>query len=474
LDEVSIQDIPPPVGYKEGVEAISALAEGEAHTQLMKKLKDGTDIVSADDPRKYRIVKDFIVKKGLKLYGGAALNMYLPRKEKIYGPYEIPDYDVYSPSPWEDAIELADTLYSHGYKYIEIRAGIHKGTYKVYANLWPVADISHMPKKLFDRMKTRTIQKFKVVSPARLIEDMYKEFSLPYANVGRWAKVAMRKKLLKKWANPIKENLSCPKSIFLDGKKKIDPKLLDLIDESYRFIQKKKLIFAGGQAYNVYMAVGGAKRRVLVRHCEALSEDAHNDIQELFAKLLRTGNPQKLVVTTYVNLASQINQTQYSISMQIGKELHPICQISQLSDCTPYKRVTGQYIVALDYLKYTLFTKIVFGATKKIVKEAKCMIKYLDKVQKLYYETMNVNEFDDTPFQRFVLKCKGPKRDAVKHALLDKWKEGEKRRKRKMAGEGTIPEECLNVPKNECDYPCVWNEKYNRCMAPPGSYRVKE
>jgi len=45
------------------------------------------------------IVKEFIIEKGLKIYGGLALNELLKKtKNPIYGPNEFPDYDVFSPN----------------------------------------------------------------------------------------------------------------------------------------------------------------------------------------------------------------------------------------------------------------------------------------------------------------------------------------------------------------------------------------
>src|SRR5690606_20137115 len=110
--------------------------------------------------------------------------------------------DFFSPDPWNDATDLADRFHELGYKFVEARAGVHKGTYKVFVNMWPVADITYMPKSEFDKISVKKIRGLNIVSPFKLLESMYKEFSEPYANPTRWPKVAIREKLLQKWIKP--------------------------------------------------------------------------------------------------------------------------------------------------------------------------------------------------------------------------------------------------------------------------------
>jgi len=469
LDTVKVQDIPPPPDFVEHLEEISERAEDLADSARLRKLEEGTDVVSSDDPSKYPVVKDFIKRKGLKLYGGAAIDMYMPTEDKFYDPNSIPDYDMYSPSPWKDAVELANIMYKQGYKYSEVRAGIHKGTYKVFANFWPVADITYMERKWFDRLETKILGGIKVASPSRLLENMYKELIAPYGMASRWPKVAERQKLLLKWENPIKDSLQCAEDIFLGGKKSIEPPLLNLLENTAIFIREKKLIHEGALAYNTYMAVGGARRRLLVDHYEVLSENAHSDIQELLTKLLPTY--ENLVVTTYINIGAQINNLRYAIFAKINETDVPVCFIYQLSDCTPYKFIIGRYVTAIDYIKYRLYTNIVFGETKEI-KDAKCKLKYLNKVQILFYKKKKVTEFDDTPFQRFVINCKGPVTNTLKQTLLSRWIDRVERRKKGIKGVGIAPE-CKGLSEEKCEYPCDWQSERNRCTNVPKFYQVR-
>ena len=66
-------------------------------------------------PNPFDVVKDFIMEKGLKLYGGQALHEHLKKiGSPIYEDFEFPDYDVFSPDAWNHAKELCDRLYDYG------------------------------------------------------------------------------------------------------------------------------------------------------------------------------------------------------------------------------------------------------------------------------------------------------------------------------------------------------------------------
>jgi hypothetical protein len=323
-----------------------------------------------------------------------------------------------------------------------------------------------MPAKYFAVLKTRKIQGFDVVSPLRLMDNMYKELSKPFDNPSRWAKVAIRQALLYKYASPIRKNMRCPNSIFLQGKSKMDPKLVPLLVKARQFIHGKKLLLSGNAAYNMYMTVGGAHRRVEVRYYKAVSENAHKDIQKLMSKLSSIINPRKLKVTSTVRWEREMNNTTYQISLRSRKGLLPVCVLVQTDECTPYKKFLGEYVVSIDYLKYTLYNDAAFSAKRSEIKNILCLIKYLNKVQNNYYVAQNVNELDDTPFQRFIIQCKGPNENVLKRTFEERWNMRKKRT-------NEIPAECIDAPKDKCRYPCVWNKEKKKCGGVPKSvYRA--
>ena len=146
------------------------------------------------------IVEKFIKKKRLICYGGTAINNLLPEEDQFYNKSDFPDYDFFSPTPLTHAKELADLYYSSGFIEVEAKSGVHSGTFKVFVNYLPVADITFLNEKLFKALKKKSIKKKKIYysSPNYLRMSMYLELSRPNGNISRWEKVLKRLNLLNK------------------------------------------------------------------------------------------------------------------------------------------------------------------------------------------------------------------------------------------------------------------------------------
>lgn len=473
--EINIQDIPAADNFQDILSNIVEDIEDEKHKYGLSELqttKDDDMLVSFDDPAKYNIVKAFIQDKGLKLYGGAAINAYLPREQKIYNPKDIPDFDFFSADPWNDAIELANLLYKKGYKYTEAKAGIHKGTYKVFANMWPVADITYMNQKDFDKLRTKTVSGLKIVEPFKLLESMYKEFSEPYTNPSRWPKVAEREKLLSGWLKPLSKKITCPLTLFSGGKTKIQEPVISMLNMIYKFCVQKKVVFAGNLAYNTYIEIGGGEKRLLVDSYDVLSENAHSDVQEIFTELLKI--EKNLEITTIYRSYTELNSTLYNIYYVFEGDYKKLVSIAQLDNCVAYQTINKINIASIDFMKFLLLEAIVFE-DNKMRKDNKCKLKYLTHIQNRYYTDKKINELDNSPFQRFVKKCAGPYKNTMKVEILHRQlkKLEEKTRIIKEYTDGyiikKIPREkpdknCMEKSKELCKYPCMWNHFIGKCQ----------
>ena len=147
------------------------------------------------------IVENFLRKKHLVCYGGTSINELLPKQDQFYNKsIEIPDYDFYSPNALNDAKELVDIYIENGFQEVEAKSGQHHGTFKVYVNFIPVADITYVPKELFNAIKNESIKIAGILhSPPNLLRmGMYLELSRPAGDVSRWEKVLKRLTLLNK------------------------------------------------------------------------------------------------------------------------------------------------------------------------------------------------------------------------------------------------------------------------------------
>jgi hypothetical protein len=176
--------------------AILRMAVDEAETKIARR------VVNSDEVQKIiEIVEEFIRHKKLICYGGTAINNILPEEERFYNKdIEIPDYDFFSQNALNDAKELTDIYYKKGFLDVEAKSAQHHGTYKVFVNYIPVADITFMPNEIYNILKKDTISIDGILyaPPNFLRMSMYLELSRPAGDTSRWEKILKRLMLLNK------------------------------------------------------------------------------------------------------------------------------------------------------------------------------------------------------------------------------------------------------------------------------------
>jgi hypothetical protein len=148
-----------------------------------------------DTKKALDIVENFLRSNPVMCYGGTAINNLLKPEHQFYDfTREVPDYDFYSKTPQQDAMKIADTLEAAGIPFVQVKPGIHLGTFKVFADFNGVADITHMDEELFDRLWKEDYVRDKIhyVPPNFLRMSMYLELSRPEGDVSRWNKVYAR------------------------------------------------------------------------------------------------------------------------------------------------------------------------------------------------------------------------------------------------------------------------------------------
>ena len=172
--------------------------------RIVEKLEIENDKKAASDPltqASLRLVRDFLKSHRVLCYGGTAINNLLPPSDRFYNPEtDVPDYDFFSKTPQEHAMIIANKLTTIGIKNIEVKPGMHLGTFKVFADYEGVADITHLDDEVFDRLWEQAVVKDNVhyVPPNFLRMSMYLELSRPRGDVSRWTKVFERLTLLNK------------------------------------------------------------------------------------------------------------------------------------------------------------------------------------------------------------------------------------------------------------------------------------
>ena len=130
------------------------------------------------------IVQKFILEKKRILYGGMAIHFNLLNvgHSGIYEEGVIPDYDFMSPDFYNDSIELANILHDAGYKGISCINATHCTSRKVRIDFVPVADMTYIPKDVYNKLPYNTYKGMRIIHPDFQRADMHRAFNIPYNN----------------------------------------------------------------------------------------------------------------------------------------------------------------------------------------------------------------------------------------------------------------------------------------------------
>jgi len=246
----------------------------ECELAILREAVDENDkiisekIANSEEVKKMiSILEDFLSKKQNICYGGTAINNILPKQAQFYDrDIEIPDYDFFSPNALDDAKELADIYHNSGFSEVEAKAGMHYGTYKVFVNFIPIADITYLHSEIFDSIKKEAIKVDEILyAPANFLRmNMYLELSRPMGDVSRWEKVLKRLNLLNKYY-PLDPMINCYNVDFqrnMDNDSEYSNKLYYIIRDS---LIKQGVVFFGGYASSLYSKYMSKNKRHLVK-----------------------------------------------------------------------------------------------------------------------------------------------------------------------------------------------------------------
>jgi len=267
--------------------AILRMAVDNAEEKLAKR------IVNSDEIKKMIvIVENFIKIKNLICYGGTAINNILPLEDQFYNKdIEIPDYDFFTPDALNDAKELADLYYKNGYTDVEAKSGQHHGTYKVFVNFIPVADLTQLPKEIYTALKKESVRVSGILyaPPNFLRMSMYLELSRPAGDISRWEKVLKRLALLNK--NYPLTSINCND---IEFQREMEDKTNE--DEIYENVKNtlvnQGVVFFGGYAislYSQYMPTQLQKKLEKIADFDVISHEPKTTAEIIVERLKDSG-----------------------------------------------------------------------------------------------------------------------------------------------------------------------------------------
>lgn len=139
------------------------------------------------------IVRDFVIEKKRKIYGGFALNKLIEDvapEDKFYDDDNVEawDIDFYSPDPLNDAREIANRLKAKGFKHVQAREAQHDETYAVFAETNACADITYVPRYIYNKIPFKEVNKLTLTGPHFMMIDYFRVLTDPLTSYFRLGK----------------------------------------------------------------------------------------------------------------------------------------------------------------------------------------------------------------------------------------------------------------------------------------------
>lgn len=375
----------------------------------------------------YEVARDFILKHDLILFGGYALNAIFPPEHKFYDAYELPDYDVFTPSAKAHADKLASIYRENGYQYIDVRHAMHVGSYKLIVEFRPVVDFHDTPKPLFDRfLKTAKAQRADILKINPAFEDLYiapldflrftvhNELSAPHGEVMRWSKVYSRFSMFYQ-LYPFAYNSKCTKDLM---KPITDPLIKHVLKAALSYAEGHGLPHIGASAMAMLMQQDSSPDTVYkhwgtgVSSVELMSEAAKETTDELLVfmrdalKSHAEGARYKLSVKQYGKYGHDDHNVPCHIVFlqETGKtSKQALVTIHQTVSCHSTVKLGQTKLGNLDTVIRFLFHYIFVPISKESDEVRKCMISMM-------YNIMFNSDTDKQKnklLTRFVLDCYG-------------------------------------------------------------------
>ena len=401
----------------------------------------------------HSVILDFVKANKRKVYGGFALNLLIKNKDKkraIYKDNKIPDIDFYSTEPIVDLIKLCNILHEKKYKFVVGREAMHQETYSVTVNYMIYCDISYVPKNIYHKMPFIDIEDIRVIHPHFMYIDYLRMLSDPLISYWRFdddLKSFRRFYLLQEFY-PFPEAKSEMQI------KKCNPTIQTALDMIFQFsINKTSIMTIGLYAYNYYIYESKITEKnsnismINVPYYEFISADYRNDFLALKAHL-KTNVVIPEDRLTYTEFYPFFQFTGHSVELYIDNQL--ICRMyNNNKKCFPYLDFPAirfnvennsvekhkKYIIRLGTYQMTLLYGIISIMRARTNDNASEKNLYYQFVRNLidarnnFFDVMDKNYLDNTPFKEFVVKCIGEtiQPDRQRRLLIESRKKKNKR-----------------------------------------------
>jgi hypothetical protein len=396
------------------------------------------------------IVVDFVIEKKRKIYRGYAINELIKSvdpKDKIYQDNDVKsNIDFYSPTPIEDAKEIAKRLHAKGFCHIQARMAMSEETYIVFAETNNCADISYVPRNIYNRIPYKEVNGMYLTGPHFMMIDHFKILTDPLTSYGdsikgeRLEKAFTRLCLLMKYF-PLPHN---PSSIdIIPPEKDLDTAFRTIHDF---LIERDSMIIVGMYAYNHLIRESEIfKKEKKINRSKTSENDKESSIKFVdvnYYEIITTNyktDARDLILALQGKFASSGSKITYrenypffqylGFNVDIYCDQEIICRMYHYNyKCIPFWEVPALYFTKSSYdhnserssdsvkigtmavqMMYNL-TNIMRARTnndKNTTNLYYTMISHIIDMKEYYFAKTGKTIFDASLFQEFVLKCIG-------------------------------------------------------------------
>ena len=373
-----------------------------------------------------KIIEKFISDNKLKLYGGYALNFFMPSNNKIYDGTKISDYDIYCTNAEIYGKQLSIILFKNNIKYVSLSKGLFGDNYKLFCSFVEVANFTTLDEKLYDIIPVKLSNGIRYVKPDYLKIDLKVSLVNPKISLWRWIKDYKRNKILNN-AYPY-ENISC-NNISCNNRSNNNRSnnRLKNIRNIRNIINKSSIdyVTVGFDAFKMFYEV--------VDHNKTVKNNVkNNDRIEIMVIDIKN------IISIVINLLGEIDY-EYIVendpmhilpkSLKVVDKKHGdiiIIVYSLMENCVPFVEINDKKVVSFDYL--IMYFQILYYTDGLMYKNKNyncnlynCKIYELINMKNKYLKYNNKNIFDDTVFKMHVLKCFGNFVNPYYSTMLNKW-----------------------------------------------------
>lgn len=348
----------------------------------------------------YSLLTNYIKENELIIFGGLAINKFLPENDKIYEVTEntLPDIDVYSSNARKDIIKMSNMLFEKGITNIIAKDGVINNlnnvlllSYNIYIEgdngLVEVMNCVNINNNIFNKIPKKKFNDLYFVKPEYQKIDMLLSLTNSITAYNRWEKDNSRFNLLNKYYPFIKN-----KKFISNNKKNIDLELY------LKPLHNQTDVIIGGYIQFLFLIKLSNLTnipKINISYIEIFTTDIEKYIK-IYKNLINNCNI-KLYETFTTILPEKYVLYQNNIPIVI------IYNIKHRP--TQFVKYKGYQLLSYDMLLMTcLCHKYIF----KISNDNKeYMIYYLNLAREKFFKDNKKDIFSNTIFKSFVVDCLG-------------------------------------------------------------------